>query len=92
MWYIKRKNDNEQWQRWYIVGVLDDCSRLAWCELTDDIQGMTVMFAIMRCLKALRANYGIEFREVITDNGPEFGGIDGKQPDELCKEKLAKNE
>ena len=29
----------------------------------------------MRCLKALRANYGIEFREVITDNGPEFGGI-----------------
>lgn len=62
-------------KRLYIVGVLDDCSRLAWCELTDDIQGLTVMFAIMRCLKALRANYGIEFREVITDNGPEFGGI-----------------
>ena len=32
------------------------------------------MFAIMRCLKALRANYGIEFREVLTDSGPEFGG------------------
>ncbi len=61
-------------KRMYVVGVIDDCSRVAWCELTDDIQGLTVMFAIMRCLKALRANYGIEFREVLTDNGPEFGG------------------
>ena len=61
-------------KRMYVVGVIDDCSRVAWCELTDDIQGLTVMFAIMRCLKALKANYGIEFREILTDNGPEFGG------------------
>lgn len=61
-------------KRMYIVGVIDDCSRVAWCELTDDIQGLTVMFAIMRCFKALKVNYGIEFREVLTDNGPEFGG------------------
>ena len=40
-------------KRMYIVGVLDDCSRVGWCELTEDIQGLTVMFAIMRCLKAL---------------------------------------
>lgn len=66
-------------KRMYVVGVIDDCSRVAWCELTDDIQGLTVMFAIMRCLKALKANYGIEFREVLTDNGPEFGG--GSQSD-----------
>lgn len=63
-------NDN----RIYVVGVIDDCSRVAWCELVDDIQGLTVMFAIMRCLKALKTNYGIEFREILTDNGPEFGG------------------
>ena len=61
-------------KRLYIVGVLDDCSRVAWCELTEDIQGLTVMFAIMRCLKALRASYAIEFKEILTDNGPEFGG------------------
>ena len=61
-------------KRMYVVGVIDDCIRFAWCELTDDIQGLTVMFAIMRCLKALKANYGIEFREVLTDNDPEFGG------------------
>lgn len=65
-------------KRMYVVGVLDDYSRVAWCELTDDIQGLTVMFAIMRCLKALKA-YGIEFSEVLTDNGPEFGG--GSQHD-----------
>lgn len=61
-------------KRMYVVGVIDDCSRVVWCELTEDIQGLTVMFAIMRCLKALKANYGIEFSEVLTDNGPEFGG------------------
>lgn len=61
-------------ERMYIVGVLDDYSRVAWCELTNDIQGLTVMFAIMRCLRALKVNYGIEFAEVLTDNGPEFGG------------------
>lgn len=61
-------------ERMYVVGVLDDYSRVAWCELVDDIQGLTVMFAIMRCLKALKVNYGIEFAEILTDNGPEFGG------------------
>ena len=56
-----------------MVGILDDYSRLAWVKLTEEIQGITVMFAIMRCLKALKVNYGIEFSDVLTDNGPEFG-------------------
>ena len=61
-------------KRMYIVGVLDDTSRVCWCELTEDIQSLTVMFAIMRCLKILRNKYNIEFKEALTDNGPEFGG------------------
>ena len=36
------------------------------------------MFAIMRCLKALKTNNGIEFSEVLTDNGPEFDGTSDK--------------
>lgn len=65
-------------KRLYVVGVLDDHSRAAWAEVTEDIQGITVMFSIMRCLKALKTNYGIEFSEVLTDNGPEFGGTSDK--------------
>ena len=61
-------------KRLYILGVVDDYSRIAWCEVIDDIQSLTVMFAIMRCLKILKSNYDIEFIEVMTDNGPEFGG------------------
>ena len=65
---------NNSSKRMYIVGVLDDYSRICWCELTDDIQSLTVMFAIMRCFKILKSRYSIEFKEVLTDNGPEFGG------------------
>lgn len=61
-------------KRLYFVGIIDDCSRVAWCEVVDDIQSLTVMFSIMRCFKALKQNYGIVFTEALTDNGPEFGG------------------
>ena len=60
--------------RLYFVAVIDDCTRIAWCEVVQDIQSLTVMFAIMRCLKAIGATYNISFKEVLTDNGPEFGG------------------
>lgn len=67
---IIENNDN----RLYFVAIIDDCTRIAWCEVVQDIQSLTVMFAIMRCLKAIGATYNISFKEVMTDNGPEFGG------------------
>lgn len=60
--------------RFYLVGVIDDCTRIAWCEVVNDITSLTVMFAIMRCFRAIKATYQISFEEVLTDNGPEFGG------------------
>ncbi len=63
-------NDNK---RYYLVGVVDDCTRVAWCEIVPDITSLTVMFATMRCFQMIQKQYGIQFKEVMTDNGPEFG-------------------
>ena len=60
-------------QRRYLVCVIDHFSSVAWAEIVNDIQSLTVMFATMRCFNWIDSRYGIQFEEVLTDNGPEFG-------------------
>jgi transposase InsO family protein len=60
-------------RKYYLVGVIDSCTRLAWVEVTKDIKALSVMFTTMHCFNELRSRYGIQFEEVLTDNGPEFG-------------------
>ena len=57
----------------YLLCVLDDYSRLAWAEVMQDITALTTMFAALRCMQALKREFGIQFEEMIADNGPEFG-------------------
>jgi len=57
----------------YLLCLLDDYSRLAWAEVNEDITALTTMFSTMRCISVFRKQYGIEFEEIIADNGPEFG-------------------
>lgn len=57
----------------YIVSVIDDYSRLAWAEITEDITSLTVMFAALKCINMLYDQYQIKFEEMLSDNGPEFG-------------------
>ncbi len=67
-----------QSRKLYLVCVLDDYSRLAWAEVTEDITSLTVMFAALKCMNILHDQYKIKFEEVITDNGPEFGRRNSK--------------
>lgn len=60
-------------ERYYLLGVIDDCTRIAWCEIIPDLTSLTVMFATMRCFQMIQAQYNIKFKEVLTDNGSEFG-------------------
>lgn len=60
-------------KRRYLVCVVDAYSRVAWAEMVDDIQSLTVMFATMRCFNYLGQTYRLAFEAVLTDNGPEFG-------------------
>lgn len=60
-------------RRYYVVCVIDSCTRLAWCEVVEDIKSLSVMFATLRCFNQLVERYQIKFAEVLTDNGAEFG-------------------
>jgi len=71
--YLSRDIILNDSKRRYLVCVLDDCSRIAWAEIVDDIKSLTVMFATMRCFNLLLQQYQIQFKEVLTDNGAEFG-------------------
>lgn len=59
--------------RYYLVGVLDSCTRIVWVELIRDIKALTVMFASLKALNMLAGEYDIRFGELLSDNGPEFG-------------------
>ena len=59
--------------RYYLVCVIDSCTRIAWAEVIEDITALTVMFATLRCLNYISSEYKIKFAEVLTDNGSEFG-------------------
>ncbi len=60
-------------KRRYLVCVIDNYSSVAWAEVVEDIKSLTVMFATMRCFNWIHDRYAIQFEEVLTDNGPEFG-------------------
>ena len=58
-------------QRSYLVCVLDACTRLAWAEVVDDLKSLSVMFAALKSINLLSAEYGVRFEAVLTDNGAE---------------------
>lgn len=76
--YLSKHIIRNQTQKLYIVAIVDDYSRVAWAEIIDNIDSLSVMFAAMRCLNILKAHYQIQFEEIISDNGSEFGNRDTK--------------
>ena len=74
--------------RYYLVGVIDSCTRIAWVDVVEDVKSLTVMFAVLRCFNQIAGCYDIKFAEALTDNGPEFGPRDSKKKDEHPFERL----
>ena len=60
-------------RRYYLLGLLDSCTRLAWVEIVPDIKSLTVMFATLKSLNMLSGQYQVKFADLLSDNGPEFG-------------------
>ena len=58
-------------KRYYLVSLLDSCTRLAWVEVVDDLKSLSVMFAALKSINFLNAEYGVRFEAILTDNGPE---------------------
>ena len=60
-------------KRYYLVALIDSCTRVAWAEVVEDIKSLTVMFSVLRMLNLLKLRYAIKFGSVLRDNGAEFG-------------------
>jgi len=58
----------------YLVGIIDDASRITWVKLIDNKTALTVMFGTLDILNMLRSYAQIEFKELLSDNGSEFKG------------------
>ena len=71
--YLSKHIISGSTRKLYIVGILDDYSRVAWAEIVESIDSLSVMFGAMRCLNILKAHYHIQFEEMLSDNGNEFG-------------------
>lgn len=73
---------------YYLVAVVDDCTRLAWVEAIEDIRSLTVMFATLRCFNHLTQSFDLRCAEVLTDNGPEFGPRESQTKDQHPFERM----
>lgn len=71
--YLSKSIVKGQSKRRFMVCLIDDCTRIAWAEIVEDIKSLTVMFASLKCLNILADHYDIRFEEILSDNGPEFG-------------------
>lgn len=87
-YHLSKDSIAEDNNRYYLVGVIDSCSRIAWVEPVNDIKALTVMFATLRCFNYMNNHYQVKFAEVLTDNGPEFGPKISKNKDNHPFERL----
>jgi len=77
-------------KRYYLLGIIDSCTRVTWVELIDDLKSLTAMFAALKSLNVLSDHYNIKFKEMLSDNGPEFGPKTSKSKENHPFEKLLK--
>lgn len=74
--------------KYYLLCVIDSCTRVAWAEVMTDIKALSTMFTTLHCFNHIADRFGIRFAEVITDNGPEFGPRDSKKKENHPFERL----
>ena len=72
--YLERGTVEGDSNRYYLVGIIDDYTRIIHVEVVENIQSLTVMFSALRMLNIFNVHYGIKFEAIMSDNGPEFGG------------------
>jgi hypothetical protein len=58
---------------YYLLGIIDDYSRLIWIEVLENKKALTTMFATLKSLNMLKLHYNIETQCIMSDNGAEFG-------------------
>lgn len=87
-YYLSKYIITNQISKLYVVAVMDDYSRVTWAEVIEGIDSLSVMFGTMRCFMMMKSYYGIQFEEVLTDNGSEFGNRSTKNKSKHPFERL----
>jgi hypothetical protein len=72
---------SKQRKRYYLVGIIDDYSRIVWAEAVEDIKSLTVMFSTLKSINMINQTYAIQFQEILSDNGSEFSSRSDKSKD-----------
>jgi len=73
-------------QKVYLLGVIDSYSRICWLEPLTSIKALDISFSTLDMLTLLKSRYGIEFKEMLSDNGSEFSSR--KNPENHPFEKM----
>lgn len=59
-------------KQYYLLGAIDDYSRICWVEVIDKIKALEVAFTTMDIILLLKQRYDITFKTLMSDNGSEF--------------------
>ena len=86
--YLAKDIVNGIKERLFLIAVIDDASRIAWVEVIPNIKALTTMFSTMRILNYFQQTHSIEFKEILSDNGAEFGGKNLKRPEDNPFERM----
>lgn len=79
---------SEPSKRYYLYGIIDSCTRVAWVELTEDLTALTTMFVALKSFNIFSEHYNIKFKEILTDNGPEFGKKESRSKNNHAFERM----
>lgn len=75
-------------ERLFLIAIIDDASRIIWVEIIPNIKALTAMFSTMRILNYFQQTHNIKFKELLSDNGSEFGRKNLKKPEDHPFERM----
>jgi transposase InsO family protein len=76
-------------KQFYVVGAIDDYSRVCWVEVIQSTKAIDATFGMMDIILGLNQRYGITAAEAMTDNGSEFCGNNATHPFERLLQHFA---
>ncbi|MFP4473579.1 MAG: integrase core domain-containing protein [Candidatus Omnitrophota bacterium] len=73
-------------KRKYIMALADDCTRLCYAEVVDNLQSLTAGRFLFRAMHWFKNAYGFHYDKIMSDNGPEFKGAEDHPVELMLKD------
>ena len=73
-------------KRKYLAALEDDCTRLCYAEVVNDLKGVTIGCFVYRAFHWFKRVYGFHFDKLMSDNGPEFKGLEDHPLEMMLKD------